>query len=243
MLTLGIDTSTAVCAVGLRDKDGFLGEMNVRLGRRHSERLLPVIAKLFSELEYRIEDVKGLAVTTGPGSFTGLRIGLSTVKAFARALGIPVYAVPTLDLLAYSIYSVQGIIVPVLDARRGRVYNALYRGGKRDVDGSRLCADRALPAEELLAELLREYPGESYYLIGDGVEVCRQYLNENEAAFKLLLSAHSRPSGALLAGLGAYYLQRDGGMSPEELTPRYLKKPQAEINYRRRSDGEKQDGT
>ena len=236
MLILGIDCSSSVGAVGVIKDNTVLGEINIRFGRRHSERLLPAINYLFSELDDNIQDLEGVAVTVGPGSFTGLRIGISTVKGFARALKIPLRAIPTLDLFAYSIYYMDGYLVPVLDARRDRVYTALYRGGERNIASARLTEDRVLPVENLMNELARKYSGGSFYFVGNGIEVCREYAENFKSNITFLSPVNCIPRGAAVAEMGSFYLKNEGKTFPDELLPRYLKKPQAEINYRRKND-------
>src|SRR6056297_986484 len=128
MIILGIDTSSDICSVGLSEGKDFLGEINIKLRRRHSERLLPIIKNLLSETGLGMQDIDGVAVTDGPGSFTGLRIGLSTVQAFKKALEIPAYSVSTLEYMAYSIaqYYENSILIPTIDARNKRVYTAVF---------------------------------------------------------------------------------------------------------------------
>ena len=236
MLILGIDCSSPVGAAGVMKNNNVLGEVNIRFGRRHSERLLPVVKYLFSELEDDIQELEGVAVTVGPGSFTGLRIGISTVKGFARALKIPLCGISTLDLFAYSIYFMEGYLVPVLDARRGRVYTALYRGGNRDIVSARLTEDRVLPVEELMDELARKYSGGNLYFVGNGIEVCRKYAENLKSEITFLSPVNCVPRGAAVAEVGTFYLNKEGETSSDKLLPRYLKKPQAEINYRRKNN-------
>lgn len=153
--TLAIDTATAALTVALTDGDKLLGERMVQADRNHSVRLLPEIDDLVREAGLRPRDVRAVAVGCGPGSYTGVRIGIASAKTFAWALGIPIYAVSSLEALAYGAW--RGIaaegpsvdagsiwIVPVLDARRGQAYSALFQTAKDDAADWRRLADDSI---------------------------------------------------------------------------------------------------
>ena len=240
MLTLGIDTSTDIAAIGLIDKDKFIGELNISLHHQHSERLLVNIDHLFKESDYQIDDLEGLAVGLGPGSFTGLRIGLTTIKTFVQTLKIPVIGLSTLDILAYNKYQVKGWIVPVIDARRERVYTSIYRGGNRDIKKQKIKKDEALSLEKLYENLnyiCQENPqkNNTFYLIGDGIISYREQFKKMESDSHINISygteSENIPAGGIIADLGQYYLEKGEEDKPEKILPNYLKKPQAEINW------------
>lgn len=238
MLVMGIDTSTEVGAIGLIKDYKILGEINLCLNRRHSERLMPNIKYLFQESGFEIDDLEGLAVTIGPGSFTGLRIGLSTVKAFAQFLNIPVIGLSTLDVLAYNIYQIEDWLVPLIDARRGRVYTSLYAGGDRDMISAKEWEDQALLVDELIERLIDFKANQRFYLVGNGINAYRKKFENAGTEFVLLSPFNNQPRGGGIAELGQYYLQQGRNHDLDELLPNYLKKPQAEINFNCKSKGE-----
>ncbi len=231
MLILGIDTSTETCALGLMNKGELLAELNVQLYRRHSERLIPNIDWLLQEAGIDIGQLTGLAVTIGPGSFTGLRIGLSTVKTFAQELKIPVLGISTLDVLAYMLYRQRAWVVPVLDARRERVYTALYRGGERDIIAAREWPDGVRPVSGLLEELNNLDPEGDFYFVGNGVKTYGELISEAALNTFIEPGVFNLPRGGIVAELGSYYLKRGQADDLDKLKPNYLKRPQAEINY------------
>lgn len=127
MLVLGIESSTPTASVALAGPGGLVGEITLNIGLTHSEQLLPLIVDLLEQSRYSLEQVEGIAVSGGPGSFTGLRIGMATAKALAQGAGIPLLAVPTLDALAYTQWGCGALVSPVMNARKKEVYTALYR--------------------------------------------------------------------------------------------------------------------
>jgi tRNA threonylcarbamoyladenosine biosynthesis protein TsaB len=136
MRVLAVETSTLAGGAALLDGDLIVGEYTLDVRAPHSERLMGAIDRLLTDAGWTVRDLEGLAVSVGPGSFTGLRIGLSTVKGLALALGIPVAAVPTLDAMASLLPFAALPVCPVLDARKREVYASLYRwdsGGMRRV--------------------------------------------------------------------------------------------------------------
>src|SRR5437867_10893622 len=161
MRVLAVETSTLAGGVALLDGDVLLGQYMLDVRVTHSERLMGAVDRLLGDARWTVRDLHGLAVAVGPGSFTGLRIGLSTVKGLALALGIPVAAVPPLDAMAAALPFAAWPVCPVIDARKGEVYASLYRwtaaGMRRDWDYLAL-------APEALADRLVE----PTILVGDG---------------------------------------------------------------------------
>ena len=236
MLILGIDSSTEIAAIALMDDDKIIAEINLSLYRKHSERLLPNIAHLFEELDYTIQDVDGIAVTIGPGSFTGLRIALSTVKGFAQALNIPVVGLSTLEVIAYNYREVEGLLVPILDARRERVYTALFDNyiDVNDFKKKRLWQDKTLSLKDLITELKNEVSNDKKcYFLGNGVYSYKEFIENIEFNFDFAFPAFNNPRGAIVAELGKNYLESGVSHNVAELVPNYLKKPQAEINFKK----------
>lgn len=216
---LAIETSTLAGGVALLDGDRLTGDYLLGVGVTHSERLLPAIERALSDAGWSPRDLGGLAVAIGPGSFTGLRVGISTAKGLALALDIPVAGVPTLDALALGLPFSALPVCPVLDARKAEVYACLYRW-----DGQAMAREweyLALPPDEVAARLT-----EPTVVLGDGAH--------------LLRSPHARPApphrrqpGAGAVGvLGAARLGAGEGVSAAELAPLYLRPSEAELRRR-----------
>ena len=167
MRILGIETSTPVCGVALVDSEWVVAEYTLDAGVGHAERLLPMVRRILEDAGLQPSDLDGVAVAAGPGSFTGLRIGMSTAKGLCLASDLPLLAVPTLEGLALRMASAGLPVCSMLDARRGEVYAGVY-----GLDGERLVslvADDALPVEGLLPRLPRPVR-----FVGEGAVVYRE---------------------------------------------------------------------
>lgn len=219
MRVLALETSTLAGGAAIVDGDRVLGQYTLDVRVTHSERLLVAIDRLLADVRWQPSDLDGLAVAVGPGSFTGLRIGVSTAKGLAFALGLPVAPVSTLDALAACFPYASLPVVPVLDARKGEVYASCYRwaeGGMR-----REWAYLALPPAELAERIT-----EPVILCGDGVAAVRSPLARRAPL------AHRLPSPLGVAELGHAILAAGGGVSAAELGPTYLRPPEAELKRR-----------
>ncbi len=127
MKVLGIDTSTKVATIAILDGERVIGEYSLSKDMSHSEKLMPMLKEVLDNIDMKMEEIDLYAVGLGPGSFTGLRIGLATIKSFAHLFNKPIIGVSTLEALAYNMYLNSSVIMPMLDARRDRVYTSLYR--------------------------------------------------------------------------------------------------------------------
>lgn len=224
MLIFGIDTCCNAATAALLEDDRLVAQTVINSGKTHSQKMMPQIAEMFRQAEKEADEVDCFAAAVGPGSFTGVRIGVATVKAMAQAVKKPCAAVSTLHGLANNLAVFDGVICPILDARREQVYNALFRGGRTLV---RLCEDRALGVEELLAELKEE--ALPILFCGDGVPVFRERIEAvlgDKAMFAPVMQ--SMNLGASVAELG-YAAALAGETIPYgELVPRYVRLSQAE---------------
>ena len=171
-----------------------------------------------------LSDVEMLAVNVGPGSFTGVRIGVSLVKGLAFGKKIPIAPVSTLLSLAHNLYPLDGILCPVMDARRSQVYNALFRVEKGQL--VRLTPDRAIALSELREELLRDYPDEKVRLVGDGYDVAKEALSDLHIAETPALLLRENAYATACAALSMY--QNGETVTDDGLLPVYLRMPQAE---------------
>lgn len=181
MLILAFESSAKPASAALM-KDGILLAQTVQIsGLTHSTTLLPIADSLLKNAGLTIDDVDAFAVAHGPGSFTGIRIGISTVKGLAWASGKPCLGVSTLEAMAYNGIAAGGYVCPVMDARRSQVYNALFE----IVDGKpvRLCKDRAISLEEL-GEELKELDSPAF-ITGDGAELAASYFSKAGIPFRL----------------------------------------------------------
>jgi tRNA threonylcarbamoyladenosine biosynthesis protein TsaB len=219
MRVLSVETSTLAGGVALLDGDRVVGEYVLDVRATHSERLMATIDGALADAGWTIDDVTGLAVAIGPGSFTGLRIGLSTVKGLALARSLPVAAVPTLDAMAAAVPFAALPVCPVIDARRGEVYASLYRWGgdafRREWDYLALAPD----------ELAARFDG-PVILLGDGAAGIRS------PYARLAPPAQRGPSPACVGQLGLERLRRGETVTAAGLSPLYLRPSQAELKRR-----------
>ncbi len=227
MLVLGIDTSTMQGGVALVGEDGLCSEYTLNVEATHSERLLPAIVRMLQDAGVTLQALSGIAVSIGPGSFTGLRIGLSTVKGLAYATGLPVVGVPTLEALASAIPFARAQVCPVLDARKQEVYAALFRyeGGAL----VRILEDSALAPEALCAKIRRPT-----IFLGDGLAVYGDLFRRLLADRMLVPPPSSRGTRpACVAELGRQRLLRGERDPVDALVPRYLRPSEAELRLKR----------
>lgn len=228
MKVLAIDTSTMVAAVAVKENNMLIGEYILNSGRTHSEKLMPIIMELMSGIGLTPHDIDLFAVSLGPGSFTGLRIGIVTIKALAYAMKKPVVGIPTLDALAYNIPESDKLICPMIDARNMQVYTAVYSWDQGLF--SKISDYMAVPINELIEKLIEM--GRQCIFVGDAVLKHKDLLMtelKDKAFFapdNLLLQ---RASSVAELGLLRYL---DGQYDdPFKLVPFYLRKSQAERFY------------
>ncbi len=222
MLIFALDSTAVVGSVALCRDDHAIASFTVKNGNTHSETLLPMAKALLEVTGYTPDDIDIFACSEGPGSFTGVRIGAATIKGLAFGKNKTVIGVSSLEAMARNLLPATGLICPVMNARRGQVYNALFHADGMQL--TRLCPDRALAATELESELAAR--GEPFYLIGDGMEVT---VNAFQALTSLPVANIAAEQNAL--GVAACALQRyRAGVrtTDKELTPTYLRLPQAE---------------
>ena len=174
MKILCLDSTAKVATAAILSDEAVLAEYTVNGKRSHSELMLPMIRSLLTSTGLTPDDIDLFACTVGPGSFTGVRIGVSVIKGIAFGRKKPCCGVSTLEALAENTAGLSGLICPVMDARRAQVYNALFE--RRDGALRRLTPDRAIGLSELAEELLRDHGDTPILLVGDGVTVARDAL-------------------------------------------------------------------
>lgn len=227
MLVLGIDTATLACSVAVTKAAEVLAEYTLLIKKTHSERLLPLVAALLNDIGLTARDLDGVAVAAGPGSFTGIRIGVTTARALGQALNLPLAGVSTLEALASQADHFPGLVSPILDARRGQVYNAVFRSGN---GRERLSPDRVLSLDELLDGFVQS--GEQVLFPGDGVAQYKPAIVAalgDRACFPPPEGLFNRASA--VARLGRTELEAGRGVDYLELLPRYIRKSEAEVKY------------
>lgn len=228
MYILGIETATSVISVALMDDDRLVVEYLINNPKTHSVNLMPLIKNALTEADATPEQLEAIAVSLGPGSFTGLRIGISTAKTLAQVWGLPVVGVNTLEALAYPFTGLKGYLCPVLNARKNEVYAAVYETGD-NILTCRLGPLALTPLE--LATKLRTI-GQSLALLGEGVLIYHHIWQEYLTGKVIYLPAIAYfPRGAAIAALGRKILQANGGIDPVQLKPYYLRLSEAEIKW------------
>ena len=224
MKILAFDTSAKVASVALTDDEKLLGVSNIDNGLTQSELVLPMAEDLIERLGLNFSDVELYAVTVGPGSFTGVRIGVATVKGLAFGRDIPTAPVSTLEALAENAAGLDGLIVPCMDARRGQFYTATFSSGNLGI--SRLTPDRAISAEEL-ADELRSYDGQ-IYITGDGYEAAHRLLSSLGVRLAVTPELLRSQNAASIARVALRMHKNGECVSERDLAPTYLRLPQAE---------------
>lgn len=224
MIILGIESSSMVASVALVTDGITMAEYTVNFKKTHSQTLLPMIDEMVSMVEMKLENLDAIAVSGGPGSFTGLRIGSATAKGLGLALNKPLIHVPTLDAMAYGMWGASALLCPMMDARRNQVYTGLYRC-REGLEVLRPSC--AMDIGELTEALNRQ--GEPVILLGDGAAVHKNLCKERLTVPFFFGPAHlNRQRAASVAALGAVYLAEGRTETAMEHKPNYLRKAQAE---------------
>ncbi len=214
-MLLSMDSSAVTASVALSDGDNVIKSEFVNSGLTHSETLLPMITRVMSGHKY--SELDGIAITAGPGSFTGVRIGVATVKGLAFNNDIPCYSVSTLEAIAYNFLGENTVVCAVMDARRMQFYNALFSVKNGNVE--RLCDDRAISIEDL-REDIKQY--ENVVVAGDGAKLCFQKIELDNCTLADDDKMYQNAVGVAKAA------QNKKALSPKMLMPVYLRQSQAE---------------
>ncbi len=224
MLTLAFETSAKAGSVALLDGRKLLGESYQNTGLTHSQTIMTMAKDLIAACGHTPQDVEAVAVAAGPGSFTGVRIGVAAAKGFAWGKELPCYGVSTLEAMALNLGAYEGLVVGVMDARRSQVYTATFRAEQGVL--RRLTDDRAIALEQLGSELAEETA--PVYLVGDGSSLTYNTL-KNTVPNLILPPEHRMHQRAAGVGLAAVTMIEAGDPgNGAELTPNYLRLSQAE---------------
>lgn len=224
MKIIALEASATAASAAVCHEDRVIGEYFLDTAKTHSQTLLPMLEQLLAAADTRLAEADFLAVTTGPGSFTGLRIAIAAVKGMAMGAELPCVGVSSLEALAYNLRGFSGVAAAVMDARRGQVYAAIF--DLCDGQVTRRREDMAISIDQL-GEML-EKEEKPVFLVGDGALLCYNTLLEKLPNIRLA-PAHlrlQRASSVAACGLQSY--RRDGGQHCGGLLPGYLRLPQAE---------------
>lgn len=225
MKVLGLDTSTSCGSVGLFENGEIICDYLLSIPVTHSQRILAAIELVLKEACCSIEQIDAWAIALGPGSFTGLRIGVSTIKGLAFATGKPVTGVSTLDVLASQIPPTPYLICPVLDARKQEVYAAFYRFDKNLM--SRVSDYQAIKPEDLVKTIK-----EKTIFLGDGAKNYKEFLLNSLSSLVLFPPAPFHlPHGSTVAKLGFEQLQKGESLDLSAFGPMYVRPSEAEIKW------------
>lgn len=253
MKVLAIEASGITAGCALAEDGRLIGDYNIQYKKTHSQTLVPMMDELRKITELDLHTLDAIAITSGPGSFTGLRIGAATAKGIGLALELPIIPVPTLDSLAYNLFGVEALVCPIMDARRQQVYTAIYEEKDRQICLRQPCA---IPVEELIDDLNRRcrgdfndsgvFPGQKsadsgsaqsgrprdVIFLGDGVPVYRDVIDQKLQAPHLYAPGHLTLQRAASTAVRACELYAEKGeaafVNADDFRPEYLRKSQAE---------------
>jgi len=248
MIILAVDSSSKVATVALMSDEKLLGEITLNDKKQHSVILMTIIEELLKNNNLSVNDIDGYVVSKGPGSFTGLRIGMATIKGMSFGSNKPYVSVSSLDALALSVSNFDGIICPIMDALRNSVYTSLYKGQCNFISSCDESKDLNIKSElPITLEKLSDYSAldldelieiikakkEKVIFIGDGVDKYKDYLIENCPNCTFPPNHLNLVRASSLGELGSILI-KNGTFDDPNSAPFYLKKPQAEREYEQR---------
>ncbi len=231
MKILGIDTSTKFCNLGLIEDEDILIECTINgLKKKHSSILVPAIKNLLKTMDLKMEEINGIAVSIGPGSFTGLRIGVGVAKGLSYACSLPLLGITTLDAMAFPLKEISYLICPVLESKKDEIYDVVFRGG----DSLHRVMD--YKCEDIQSLLVRLSPlKEKIIFLGDGIKKYRDIIKEKIGKDALFIDSQiNLPMATNIAFLGLSKLKKGEEDDISTLTPFYLRKSEAEIIWEKK---------
>lgn len=231
MKILGIDSSGVAASVAILEDEQLVAEYMVNYKLTHSQTLMPMIDEICKMVEVDLSTIDAIGVTDGPGSFTGLRIGVGTAKGMALALDIPIVGVSTLDAIAHNLPYTENLICPILDARREQVYTALYQWEEGSL--KRLTEHMVIPIDDILNKITRY--GKDVVFFGDGIPVYREKITNHLGDYAKFAPPSLRLQRASTVAQIAMEAAKVGDtISHMEFSPTYLRPTQAEREYKER---------
>jgi tRNA threonylcarbamoyladenosine biosynthesis protein TsaB len=229
MIVLGIESATETASCAVLSDEKLLGEYSQNVGKTHSESLMSLIDQLIIDTEINLRDISGIAITKGPGSYTGLRIGIAIAKSMSQALNLPILSISTLESLAYNIPYTDFIINPILDARANRIYTGLYKWKNNKM--LNMEEDSATTIEEHIENLQKKNITNKIIFIGNGV--CRHKdMIKSKLGDKCIFACNyvNNLKSSSTAQAGIEKLRNHDYHTWENFNPIYLRKTQAERN-------------
>lgn len=233
MKVLGIESASMVASAAIVEDGNLIAEYTVNHKKTHSQTLLPMIDEIVRMTEVNLNEIDGIAISAGPGSFTGLRIGSATAKGLGLALNKPLLHIPTLDAMAWQLWGSDALICPIMDARRGQIYGGAYDCSSEELPKTVIPAD-ALDLKEFLAvaqQVVEDEttPWKRLVFLGDGVPVGKAVIEQMLTCPYCFAPAHvNRQRAAAVAALGESYLEKGWTEAAEEHSPDYFRMSQAE---------------
>lgn len=230
MKILAVDTSATAASVAVAEENKLIGEFSINTALTHSQTLMPMVDELLKNTGLSVNDIDAVAVNAGPGSFTGVRIGVAAVKGIAFPKNLPCVSVSTLESMAYNLLGYDCVVCSVMDARCSQVYNALFKVNGYTV--TRMTDDRALSLTDLKLEL--QNIREKIVLVGDGAVLCSKSL-DSELENVMLAPFNNRIQTASSVAYAAFEKINNGEtLTADELMPVYLRLPQAQRELNKR---------
>ena len=223
MIILGIETATMTGGLALIDEEKLISEYTLNMKTTHSSRLMPALDWILKDASLNKNQINGIAISIGPGSFTGLRIGLATAKGLAMGLNIPLVTVPTLDALAYNVTYSPYQICPVLDARKKEVYSAIFRYENGII--TRKSPYQVISPDELINQI-----NEKTIMLGDGLNIYGELFHEKLGEFAIFANNSQRlPRASVIAELGLAKLKAGEIADLASSEPLYIRRADAEM--------------
>ncbi len=224
MKILAVDTSATAASVAVAEENKLIGEFSINTALTHSQTLMPMVDELLKNTGLSVNDIDAAAVNAGPGSFTGVRIGVAAVKGIAFPKNLPCVSVSTLESMAYNMLGNDCIVCSVMDARCSQVYNALFR--VKGCTVTRMTDDRALSLTDLKNEL--QNINEKVVLVGDGAVLCSKFLGEKLENITLAPFNNRIQTASSVAYAAFEKINNGETVKADELMPVYLRLPQAQ---------------
>lgn len=229
MKILGLDSSGLVASAAIVEDNVLLAEYTTNYKKTHSQTLLPMLDELRNMMELDLHTIDAIAIASGPGSFTGLRIGSATAKGLGLALQKPIVEVPTLEGLAWNLWGTDRLICPLMDARRNQVYSGVYEFWAEGEEMVLQTIVEQMPIDiVLMIEKLNHF-GREVIFLGDGVPVYQETIRKwMRVPYQFAPAGQNRQRAACIASLGAVYYAQGRIVSAAQHQPEYLRKSQAE---------------
>lgn len=216
MKILGIDTSTDFLSIAIIDENGLLVNFEYPCNRQHSSSLIPLIKEMLKKSALAIKDLDAFAVGIGPGSFTGLRIGVSTIKGLALGCNKPVVGVPTLDVIATNAVYFPGIICPIIDARKGKIYSALYQSKGKGL--KKISKYLLISLDKLVFKIGKR----KTLFLANGVKLYKNDISKLFPKAEFAPVSLFSPKGSVVAQMGLEKIAKGKQDDPDQLVPMYL---------------------